>query len=254
MAVLRHEDAEALRSLSRGSLMLQGGAVVSESHDPPDSVFVIEAGWAINSVVTRSGRRQIVDFLLPGDWAWPGIYCGQGASVIATLTPAEIRRVRVQDLAEHLRRNQRLQAAWCFGTILGHLLLVDRLVALGCRSGRERTLYLFWELIRRLDFVGLGEPRPTLPLSRAVIGDALGMTDRHVSRVVKWAEGEGLIRTRRQRIEVVDRARLHEAVGGDAFSVGLMEQIDGGGVAEATLLPVACGVCGLCGMSAAARA
>lgn len=248
LAPAQNEDEEALKRLSRGSAKLSAGSIVSECRDSPDQIFVMESGWAVSYIVTKAGRRQIIDFLLPGDWVWPGVYCSNGVAVVACLTEAVVWRFRAGDWINHLRTNERLHIGLCVGTVLNHLLLIDRVVALGCRSGRERILYLFWELIRRQEFVGLGRQPPVLPLSRSVIGDALGMTDRHVSRVVKWAEEEGLIRAQRQRIEVIDRARLHEAVGGDAFSIGLMDQLASGAQArDLIMLPESCGICGVCG-------
>ena len=87
--------------------------------------------------------------------------------------------------------------------------LREQIVRIGRRSARERIGHLLLELHRRyVGATGKDLDRLTMPLTRADIADALGLTPVHVSRTMSAMRRSGLISEERGSITLEDKDRL----------------------------------------------
>lgn len=102
---------------------------------------------------------------------------------------------------------------------LGRLLWLDTiidaaihrqwLVAMGRRSGLGHLAHLVCELYLRLQAVGqTGDLSFDLPLTQNVLGDALGLSAVHVSRLISELRAEGVVQWSGGRIDILDWRRL----------------------------------------------
>jgi hypothetical protein len=75
-----------------------------------------------------------------------------------------------------------------------------------------RTAHLLCEVIVRMRAVRLQDgPRYDLPMTQSDIGDALGLTNVHVSRTLRDLEGDKLLEYQRGAITVLDWDGLKKA-------------------------------------------
>jgi len=159
---------------------------------------LVVAGWACRYRLLADKRRQILGFVLPGDFVGraplPGL-----PSPYAVAALAELRTVSAQPLVEAaanpayagLARAVRLTAH------LDDMMLFNQLVRLGQQTARERVAHLILELHERLSWMGLAwGGRFAMPLTPSTLADALGLSVVHVSRTLQQLRNDGLLDVR----------------------------------------------------------
>lgn len=214
----------ALRPLStegRASLeyaMLEGlqraGAdedLISEG-DPVDSVRVVLSGWLCRYKTLEDGRRQIVNFVFPGE------SCDAHAFLlpvmdhsIAALTPAvyaEIKRARFETLTAGDRS---LAEAFLCETLVNNAVQREWAINLGRRSALERVAHLLCEIVERLRPVGLVDGNSCgMPVTQMDLADATGLSVVHLNRTVQELRASGLIVLRDRVLTINDLDALKE--------------------------------------------
>lgn len=187
-------DEEAIYELDAIAtrIEIKPGAYLFEEEDPADYVYNISAGLGLLERLSSDGRRQIMAFLFPGDFA--GLLPDPAASVSAkALERLSACRWHIRDLdalmARHPELEHRLRRIG--GRVLATTL--DQVFVLGCKNAREKLAYFLLHMEKR-QFAALG-PRKTLhlPMTRVDIADYLGITVETVSRVFSRIKREGLI-------------------------------------------------------------
>ena len=174
------------------------------------AVFLISQGVAMRYRILRDGQRQIVNLLLPGDFAGvTSCHFETALFSIKTLTQAAVhpiplsRLIRLSQshptLAEELFRSFASDAA----------IVAEHLIAVGRRSAPERVAHLLLELLTRLRQLGLADEHAfQLPLTQEIIGDALGLSVPYVNRVLQQLRAEGLVRIKNKKIEIYNMEEL----------------------------------------------
>ena len=216
-----------MRRLSAGgSVSGEGRAALLAILSPPTAVpadtdlmvvgeplrhgYVVEDGWGCRYRVLHDGRRQILNFMLPGD------YLGASSDLmrspdhsVATLTGCRIYRFPVSMLTALERSFPELRDAFDRSERRDLSLLLERIVDLGRRNARERVARLILELHQRLCLVGLSAGQTfDFPLTQETLADALGLSIVHVNRTLRRLKAEGLIDYRSGQIIVQQRKTL----------------------------------------------
>lgn len=223
MAWLGPQDRIALDACQRGVRRLTANVQITPNRG--GGCHIIRSGWAVKYVLLPDGRRQVIDILVPGDWFWT--QAGSGYSV-ATLTPAEITAVGVAELGQARAHSPGIDRFLLFLAHAARLRRIERLVTLGQRNALERVSHLLWETCKRLDFVGY-EFGHRVQLTRQTLADALGMTERHVARVLLQLRQNGLIQLERGTVHVVDLPALFGMAAGETFSIDEAMRLCGAG-------------------------
>lgn len=182
--------------------------------EKPDHVHLILDGWACRYKVLPDGTRQIMAFLVPGDFCDLHVtILGEMDHSIAALTAAEVCYVPC-DRMDALTERPQLSRAFWWATLVDEGVLRAWIVNLGRRDAYEAVAHLFCELHVRLKNVGLVEDDCfDLPLTQEVLADALGLTPVHVNRVLQRLRQEELISLHGGALTILDAARLRKAAG-----------------------------------------
>lgn len=175
--------------------MARPGEQVAVRDQSSDDVFVICDGWAFRYLQLSNGRRQILNFLLPGDlFSVISVFDEKFHFSVKALTGIRIsgfgrRQVRARCLANPDILTT--LATSCATVSEG----ADELVtALGLCSAEERIAYLFLHLTRRIvERSVIRQGRYPFPLRQQHIADAVGLTPVHVSRVLRLFRDRGLV-------------------------------------------------------------
>jgi CRP-like cAMP-binding protein len=209
LPLLAREAATLLDLMSVARTVRAGQEIVSEGKRCT-AVFLITDGIAMRYRILRDGQRQILNLLLPGNFA--GVTSCRFETAlysIKTLTETTISPLPLNKLLGLLETEPRLAAKlfWSFAcetAILGeHLITVSR------RSATERIAHFLLELLTRLQEVGLADERSyRVPLTQEMISDALGLSIPYVNRVLQQLRQAGLVRIKDQRVVIDDLDEL----------------------------------------------
>ncbi len=181
----------------------------------PSEVYTLFDGWVFRFKLLPDGRRQILSFLLPGDFLVPQALRRQPLRfsvqaltdvTLCVFDAGEVTRV-VLERPLLLRQLEGL-------CVRDSLSADDRLTDIGRRSAQERIARLILEFEFRLGIRNLvnGNSFP-FPLRQEHIGDALGLTKVHVSRTLGSLRRQGLIALTGNYLVVRDRVALMAIAG-----------------------------------------
>lgn len=202
---------QEFESLPREECTFLRGIDVVRQGQPAHHVYVIAAGWLIRFRMLKDGRRQITNFMLPGDiFDLQALADLQADHSIRSLTPVTCFKIKNEEFLALLRRSGALASAFWWAAVQEESILREQIVRIGRRSALERIGHLLLELHRRLTAVtGEGTSRDLpLPVTRAEIADALGLTPVHVSRTMSAMRKSGIIDEGRGVVSILDRDRL----------------------------------------------
>jgi len=211
-------EREALEALERGGTPFPGQTRIVTDGAAYRGIGIIQGGWVLRSKALSDGRRQVINFGLPGDvlcldaLTFDRAYCD-----FWTIGRAVVTWRSVSEFEQLYQTYPRLAFAIRRLAVQEEAMLSERLLSVGRRSAIESVSHLLLELWHRLRLAGLaGEHAFPMPLSQEIIGDALGLSTVHVNRTVKVLEREGLIRVDRRRprsIVVLDAPKVEHLAG-----------------------------------------
>ena len=182
--------------------------------DAPGDVRLILAGFACRYKRLAKGRRQIMAYLVPGDFCDLHVFILKAMDhTIATLSPCrvvDIPRARILEMTE---RPALARALW-WAALVDEATLREWLVNIGARSAEQRVAHLLCELLLRLRVVGLADGAEyELPVTQQELGDTTGLTNVHVNRVLQRLRGDGLITLTGKHLVILDVDRLNAFSG-----------------------------------------
>ncbi len=216
-AELSDEECQALARVTSESRTYKPRQDLIREGDQPGPVFVILDGWAFRYKVLPSGSRQITAFLMPGDAC--DLHIGMLATMdhsIQTATSAQVATISRQVMDEIMDAHPRIARAMYIAQLVDESTLRAWIVSLGRRSSAERAAHLLLELHIRAVRTGVAnQDGMEMPLSQAVLADALGMSPVHVNRVLQELRQSGAIALRRGVLRIQNAAALTHFSGFD---------------------------------------
>ncbi|HEY0291808.1 MAG TPA: cyclic nucleotide-binding domain-containing protein [Hansschlegelia sp.] len=205
---LATDELDALNTMSekahfaaKETLFLQG--------DRADFVFNITSGTLRLYKLLPDGRRQIVGFLLPGDFVGLSLSerYGFSADAIDAVSACRFDRsdfVAFVDRKPHLLRRLHEAAT--------HELTVaqDHMVLLGRRSAEEKVSSFLLTMRERLHRLGASAVTIPLPMTRQDLADHLGLTLETVSRIVSKLAREKVLLVVPDGLRIMNPSRLEQ--------------------------------------------
>ena len=183
------DDLSALRGIAT-PLRFAQGVTLFHAGDPAEFSYEVVSGAARLCKHLADGRRQIAQFLLPGDF-FSAMDASDHSFTAETITGMELRRyawAEVEQLAERRPQVRR----WLAALIVRRMHDIEQhLMMLGCRSAKERVAAFLLMLAARQDAANGATLR--LPMSRQDIADFLGLSVETVSRVISALRREGVV-------------------------------------------------------------
>lgn len=182
--------------------------------EPLDKPRLIRSGWACRVRILRDGRRQILNYYLPGDVM--GFSTEAGPTAMATYV--SLTRLMTMDvgalrtlLIARPHDFPDLTAACRRMRILEEHYLLSQITRIGRQKASERVAHLLLEFYSRLKRTGLTDGDIFhLPLTQEALADGLGLSAVHVNRTFKLLKHKNLIRMDRGSVQVLEPAILAE--------------------------------------------
>lgn len=189
------EETELIQSLKRKTTRL--GALDTLIHEGQTDapLYTLLEGWAFRYKTLRDGRRQILSFLLPGDFIGVQQKMGDAAAHgVETLTPSVFCVFQRDSLWEIHRRSPTMGFNITWLTAHEESLVDDTLLSVGRRSAEERIATLLILLYKRAAAVQTQSTAPGVPfpLTQQHIADGLGLSLVHTNKTLRKLERRGL--------------------------------------------------------------
>lgn len=211
------EQHRLIREYRCGDRKIGAGCDLFGIGSPMNSVFNLLDGWVALYVLLEDGRRQIVQFALPGAILGLSVEGSQTTFGAQALTDSMASVIPLSTLSAAVRDDPEIGMRLARSLARDCNLAYDRLASVGRRSARERVAHLLLELfIRyRAQWPGNRIEEMDLPLTQGQIGDATGLTLVHVNRVLRVLRRERILEFHYRRLRILDPDKLIEVTGID---------------------------------------
>lgn len=217
---LSEEEIGLINVLAETTLDFRPGDELISQNTNYRDIYILNSGWAARERLIENGRRQIINFVLPGDFAcFNACLFKRSAHAVRAITELRAARVERRQMLDLMVRHPGLALAFHWANSFEKSLLEERVASLGRRDATERTAHLILEIWHRLRAVGLANRREFhVPLTQAQIGDATGLTQVYVNRTLRRLQRDGAIALRqgpKWRVAIVDLQSLQEMASFD---------------------------------------
>lgn len=207
-----HESFDSLTHLPHKIETRRPGEEIVALGEKIDFVFVLESGWAIRHRILDDGRRQILNFMLPGAcFDMMSMAYAKSDHAVSAATEVRLRRIKALDFKRSVASQPRLATAFWWVAIQEEAILREQIIRIGRRSAKERLAHLLLELNRRIAAVeGHLTDFINLPFPQSLFADSLGLSIVHVSRTLTKLKAEGYISTDSDGIKILQREKMAE--------------------------------------------
>jgi len=203
----RHADADVLAPLHRHAVTVtaERNEEIFAEGTPAKYCYLVVSGCVRTVKLMEDGRRQIGEFLLPGDlFAWEALDTHDfSAEAVTRVTLRRVPRALLEDFADRDRD---------FGRRLRELTARqlraarERMMLLARKTASEKIASFLLEMERRVYTDGRG--LLDLPMGRTDVADHLGLTIETVCRGLTELRRHGTIAVDRTRIAIRNRHAL----------------------------------------------
>ena len=210
------EERELLDSARWLVKTIDRGRSLIDQGEERETVGILLSGWAFRYQTLPDGKRQILDFIFAGSLVGFGSGTTNSygvemvtACTVATLPHGQFRRLLATCPTLAMQVVERVSDS--------EMRAHEHMTSLGRRSARERISALIMELTCRAQCTDLGKRKYSidLPVTQMMIGDALGLSNEHVCRVLGKLASDGVIEINNHTLKVLDRAVLTREAGAD---------------------------------------
>jgi CRP-like cAMP-binding protein len=214
---LSKEDQELLDRYSQPVVDFEARRDIIREGDVPANVSLILSGFACRYKIIGRGRRQIMAYLVPGDFCDFQVFIlDRMDHSIGTLSRCEVVELPRQSILELTEQPAIARAFW-WASLVDAAVLREWLVNLGQRPAQERIAHLLCELLVRLEAVGLvADNSFALPITQLDLADTVGMTNVHANRMLTNLREQDLIEIHSRELFIKDVEGLMEFSGFDS--------------------------------------
>lgn len=209
MPSFREFEPQELRfvsSFKTGELVAETGATLLSEGSHSAHLYTLLSGWAFRYKTLPDGRRQILNYMLPGDLVGlQGSVIGEMQHSVEALSPLVLCVFQRDRLHELFSTHPGLGFDITWLAAQEERMLDDHLLSLGRRSAVERAAYLIAFLYQRAVAVGLSASRGVyLPITQMHVADTLGLSIVHTNKTLRKLADRQLIRWLDRSCEVLD--------------------------------------------------
>ena len=214
---LSEDEKAALQTLPMQIQEIRAEQDIVREGDRPTRSFLLMEGMACTHKSTYEGRRQILAFHIAGDIPdLQSLHLPVLDNSVGTITPCKVGFIQHDALNELCFRHPRIAAGLWRETLIDASIFREWVLNVGRRDARSRMAHVMCEMLVRQQAVGLARDQSCdLPVTQAVMADAIGLSTVHVNRVLQELRGAGLIRWKGTTLEVLDWPGLKEQAGFD---------------------------------------
>ena len=204
------DELEFVASFKTGELVVEPGSTIFVEGSHSAHLYTVLAGWGFRYKLLDDGRRQILNFVLPGDFI--GLQASlltemeHSAEALTGMLLCVFERDRLWELFNN-KPSLAFDVTWLAAR--EEQVLDEHLMSVGQRTAEERAAYLLLFLFDRAERRGMTKgDKVAFPFTQPHIADALGLSLVHTNRVLNRLARRKLITFQNRQLEISDRAAL----------------------------------------------
>ena len=206
------EEVAFVAAFKKGEFAAEARAMILQEGASSAHLYTVLSGWGFRYTLLPDGRRQILNFVLPGD------LIGLQASVaremkhsVEALTGMLLCVFQREELWDLYQRHAGLAYDITWLAALEEQMLDRHLLSIGRRTALERMAYLLLHLHQRAYSTGLADKQGfSPPITQYHLADALGMSIVHTNKTLKRLSQSNLIQWKNRRLEFLNMKALLE--------------------------------------------
>ena len=205
------DELAAIQDFRSSTQRVRAGAAIVQEHHASGKLFTLYAGWAFRYKTLADGRRQILNFLLPGDFiGLQSEFTDDATHGVEALTDVQLCVFPQEGLWNLFHSHPKLGYDITWLCASEEQLVDENLVTVGLRNAAERIAMLLVHLCRRAERVALMDEACSIafPLTQQHIADALGLSLVHTNKTLRKLEKLGLHELKAGRLRLVDPGAL----------------------------------------------
>ena len=213
------DELQLVQSLKKREQRVGAGETLIHEGQTDAPLYTLLSGWAFRFKTLSDGRRQILNFLLGGDFIGVQQKMGDAAAHgVITLTDSIFCVFQRDSLWELHRQSPVMGFNITWLTAQEESLVDDTLLSVGRRNAEERIATLLIQLYKRAAALQAdgGASGVAFPLTQQHIADGLGLSLVHTNKTLRKLERRGLHRVEEGRLYMRDvkaLARLADLYG-----------------------------------------
>ncbi|MEO0498456.1 MAG: Crp/Fnr family transcriptional regulator, partial [Pseudomonadota bacterium] len=180
------------------------------------SFSTITSGWGFRYKLLEDGRRQILNYVMPGDFiGLQGSLLEEMEHSVEALTSMQLCVFERNRLVDLYGRAPTLGYDITWMAAREEQMLDEHLLSIGRRSAYERAAYLLAYLYDRSAMVGLFAETPELisPLTQQHVADTLGLSLVHTNKTLKKLSAQRVAEWKESGFRILDIAGLRDIAG-----------------------------------------
>ena len=200
------DELAFVSSFKRGELSVDKGATLLSEGSNSAHLFTVLAGWGFRYKLLEDGRRQILNYVLPGDMiGLQGSLMGQMQHSVEALSPMLLCMFERDRLMELYRGYPGLGYDITWIASREERMLDENLLSIGRRSALERAAYLLAFISSRARKVGMdGAGKVEIPITQQHVADTLGLSLVHTNKTIRKLMDRKLVQWRDGGCKVLD--------------------------------------------------
>jgi len=204
------EELKFVSQLKVGEIIVPLGHVLLSEGQSSDMLYTLLEGWMYRHKSLTDGRRQILNFALPGDFI--GLQSAMFKEMqhsVEALTEVRLCVFPRNKLWSLYSQQPGLAFDVTWLAAQEERMLDEHLLSIGRRTAIERMAYLLLLLHRRIAQLDLlMDDGFELPLNQQHVADTLGLSIVHTNKTLRKLHDFGVISWRKRTLRILDQTKL----------------------------------------------
>lgn len=204
------DEVVFMQKFKVGELTVDNGTTILMEGSNSPQLYTVLRGQGIRYKTLENGRRQVINFLFPGDFA--GLQAGLMGEMKHSVEASSDMVLCVFDRAElwqmfRAQPGRAYDLTW-ISAVEEHFL-GETIASLGQRDASQRVAWALLRMYERLAAVGMAEAGMVpLPFRQQDLADALGLSLVHTNKTLARLREMQLVNWREGRLHIPDRVAL----------------------------------------------
>lgn len=206
------EELVFVQKFKTGEMVSDAGTTLLLSGTNSAHLYTILSGWIFRYKMLEDGRRQILNFALPGD------FIGLQSSIfnemdhsVETLTQVVLCVFSREKIWELYNNHPELAFDITWLAAREERALDENLLSVGRRTALERVAHVVLSLFNRVEQLGMTKKGVAqFPFTQQHLADALGLSQVHTNKTIKKLVEMKLIKWNSSKFQIMDKTRLAE--------------------------------------------